>query len=55
MPDQNDTGGARQCSREARSVQVCRLPLLRALWLNRLQDWMRSRAATRAVRLQEAT
>jgi hypothetical protein len=35
MPDQNDTGGARKCSRPARQVQVCGLPLLRALWLNR--------------------
>lgn len=55
MPDPNDTGGARQCSRVTRLVQVCSLPLLRALWLNRPQDWMRSRATMRAARLQEAT
>jgi hypothetical protein len=55
MPDQNDAGGARQCSRVSRPVQVCGLLLLRALWLNRLQDRMRTGATTRIARLPEAT
>jgi hypothetical protein len=55
MPDLNDTGGARQCSRVAARVQVCRLPLLHPLWLNRWQDWIRSCVANCAARPQEAT
>ena len=54
MPDQNDTGGARQCSRVARPVQVWRLLPLRALWLNRVQDWIGLAGVPRR-RLQEAT
>lgn len=50
MPDRNDTGGARKCSGPALRVQVCGLPLLRPLWLNRSQGRVRIRATTRAAR-----
>ncbi len=55
MPHQNDTGGARQFSRLYPQVQVCCLPLLRALWLNRLRIGWSVACGYRAVQLQETT